>query len=813
MAPKNQVSEAQLLAMAIPCMGVQYTLDVCFSPPARKVGRKRRRNLILDVPMTRLGVALQAESLSGEFLFLLELDRREDVVAVFDQPITVPLVIVDSAGRKTRTTYTADYLVVDATRIIAYEIKADHELEDLCRRRPSDWRKDDSGYHYLPAIDHFERLGIEHITIACSSLSPIRGDNLRLLACTRQCIETKRLRRTRHLALQIVRHEGAIKAGEILDRLEEVDATAILQLINQELIFADLDHASLSDIREIWVATSQSSARLLQQSGQQLACLLRSRTHLEPGELIDPRYYAEVASRLANVTGSSDLSPSGKRRSTKMIARYKKKFSVSGGDPLSLVPAWARCGNHDPRISQVHQSFIAQSTHIGRSDNDCPTPHKCYQQYTLGFEQFRAETGLLSEFPIARSTYYLLWDKTGALSQDAERKGGRRLRNAQSDVYDPSSKTIIATRSFAVAHIDHWKADLFVVVGYIHGKKISKRPWLTAMVDAHSGEVLALWLSFAAPSRKSCAMVIRDCVRRHGRLELLVVDGGAEFKSVHFSVMLATFGVIRCERPPEDPRFGQEVERLFGHFKDRFAKGLPGFGLSIEQARAVSGSMKTHRHAKLSLLDAFSAIEAYTFRGYNFGIKPGERSSRTDIRSRAMSVFPWSGRLVEWSLKFLIATSIEAPAAHYTLWNGRGVHVYGRWYSSPALLVYRGYKKDITVRIEPHDSAVIYVCIEGRWLVCAHSSSSLHAALSDRRLISEASEFHDLRAIRKELSNEMDREAAEIVTAKLEEISSKNTSEASSESHLPSKEGDSQRDGGHGLSFDEIEPLDESDEF
>jgi hypothetical protein len=42
-----------------------------------------------------------------------------------------------------------------------------------------------------------------------------------------------------------------------------------------------------------------------------------------------------------------------------------------------------------------------------------------------------------------------------------------------------------------------------------------------------------------APSRESCAMVVRDCVSRHRKLpEVLVVDGGGEFDSVHFTTLL-----------------------------------------------------------------------------------------------------------------------------------------------------------------------------------------------------------------------------------------------------------------------------------
>ena len=271
MGSANQITEAELRELGTPELGIQYVLDVCHSPPARKVGRRRRRNLVLDVPMEHLGVMLQGESLSGEYLFLVELDRRDDLRAVYDQPLSVPLSIVDSAGRKTRINYTADYLVVEPNCVRVYEIKRDNELKYLLRTRPSDWQYDAHGYHYLPAITYFARLGIEHITVPSSSLSAIRADNLRLLASSKRSVETRHLRKMCEVIRQIVECEGAIKAGEILDRIEEVDATAILQLIDKEVVFADLDKIFLSDIREVWIAASQNVANMLQETDQNLS--------------------------------------------------------------------------------------------------------------------------------------------------------------------------------------------------------------------------------------------------------------------------------------------------------------------------------------------------------------------------------------------------------------------------------------------------------------------------------------------------------------------------------------------------------------
>lgn len=763
--PNNLVSAEELRRMGIPEAGIEYVVLVGSSPPARKVGRKRRRNLVLDVPMPLLGIVLQAESLSGEFLFLNELQERRDLRAVFDQPTTIQLQITDKIGRRTRVSYTVDYLVIDQMRVIAYEIKSDHQLEELCRVRPMDWVHESGTYKYLPAIRYFEKLGITHITVPTSQLSAVRADNLRLLCSARRAKETRSLRKLRDAIEHIVAGEGAIRAGAALDRLGECDATAALQLIDSGRISAAVDHTSFSDIRNVWLATSPSAANSAQQADQQLMAMLRERGTLEEGELVDFEYHADVACRLTIVKGVTDIGRKGKPVAPRTVRRYRHDYQQSGSDISSLVPGWSRSGNRTDRVSHSHRAFIAQMMRDGRSDPDEPTRHQCYERYVRSFKAFQDATDQLAERPIARSTYYIWWSTLPNLAADARRRGGRRLENAMSDVYDPVTRTTISTRAFACAHVDHWKADFFLVIGYHNGKKICARPWVTAMIDGYTREVLALWMSFSAPSRKSNCMVVRDCVRRHGRLpELIVVDGGSDFKSTHFAVMLATYEVTHIERPPEDPGFGQEIEGLFKLFKERFAHGLPGFGLSIEQSRAVSGAFKSQKRAVLNLMDGYEALEAFAFHGYNRTPQPTEvAKSRTDARCESLAAFPFSGRSVDFDLRLMIATSIDAPDSEYTLWPRKGIHVDGQWYSSRRLLDFGGHKKQLKVRLEPYDPSVVYVSIDRRWFVCANTSVNLHGVLSDRRVIGKACDLQDLRKLRGALRVEMERAAAELV--------------------------------------------------
>ena len=696
--PFDLLADVNLASLGLTPEGAELVRQSAISPPERKVGKWRRRNMIYEVPMHSLPLVLQAESTSGEYFFLVDLDRRDDLIAVLDQPMTVVVEIVDARGRATRTTYTTDYLVIDHTEVVAVEVKAEDELERLVKQRKQDWILDETGYHYLPAERLFQRYGIRHTVVSTSAHSPVHSDNLRLLSTTRDTNHVRHYRKIRNGVLALLRNEGVMRIGDILDRIDEIDTTPILQLIDQRLAFVALDRVTLSAPHDVWLALDENLARLAQNAHQKYRDTLLESDEVSTDDVADPRYELDIAVRLTIAQGDSRLNKHNKPVSSKTVQRYRKTLREANGDVRALEPGWSRCGNHGVRISGMHLAHLEACIRAGRQDPDHPSTAQCWREYVRDFDENRVRLELIETRPIPRSTFYLYWDSLPNAGGDARAKGGRRLENQVCDAFEPKSKLLLATRAFSVAHIDHWNVDLFLYVGTVNGKRITARPWLTAMVDAYSGEVLAIWLSFANPSKKSCSMVVRDCVRRHGRLpELIITDGGAEFKSTHFLVMLATQHVVRGERPPEDPRFGKEVERIFGTFKERFARGLPGYGISIEKSRAVSSAFRANNRASINLIDAFSALEAYIFNGYNHSPKPGQVSSRSALTESSLRLFPTSGRNVDWDLKFLIATSIEPPDSNYKLWRGRGIHLNDKWYSSKG-------RDEGTIRIALHEA-------------------------------------------------------------------------------------------------------------
>lgn len=73
-------------------------------------------------------------------------------------------------------------------------------------------------------------------------------------------------------------------------------------------------------------------------------------------------------------------------------------------------------------------------------------------------------------------------------------------------------------RPFEIGHIDHTELDVELVDSR-SGANLG-RPWLTILMDAFTRVILAFFLTFDPPSYRSCMAVIRDAVRRHGRITI-----------------------------------------------------------------------------------------------------------------------------------------------------------------------------------------------------------------------------------------------------------------------------------------------------
>ena len=144
------------------------------------------------------------------------------------------------------------------------------------------------------------------------------------------------------------------------------------------------------------------------------------------------------------------------------------------------------------------------------------------------------------------------------------------------------------------------------------------RPWMTILVDAFSRRGLALYLTFDPPSYRACMMILRECVRRNGRLpQIIVIDGGAEFQSTYFETLLARYECTQKTRPPAKARFGSVCERLFGTTNTQFVHNLRGNTQITRNVRQVTKSVSPKELAAWTLGDLHDRASEYLYEVYD----------------------------------------------------------------------------------------------------------------------------------------------------------------------------------------------------
>ena len=143
-------------------------------------------------------------------------------------------------------------------------------------------------------------------------------------------------------------------------------------------------------------------------------------------------------------------------------------------------------------------------------------------------------------------------------------------------------------------------------------KKSLGKAWLSLAIDAESRRVVGFYLSFEPPSYRSCMMVLRDIVRRNGRMpDMIVVDNGKEFKSREFKRVCKLYGCSIRYRPAGQPRHGSVMERLFGTTQSQLIHNLSGNTQLMKHVRTVTKSVNPNNFVEWTLPALHGALDFY----------------------------------------------------------------------------------------------------------------------------------------------------------------------------------------------------------
>jgi putative transposase len=303
--------------------------------------------------------------------------------------------------------------------------------------------------------------------------------------------------------------------------------------------------------------------------------------------------------------------------------------------------------------------------------------------------------------------------------QTKNRKGHRAAYQQQEFYWELERTTPRhGDRPFEIGHIDHTELDIELVCSQT--RRNLGRPWATFLIDAYSRRLLAVYLTFDPPSYRSCLMVLRICVKKHGRLpQIVVVDNGAEFHSTYFETLLATFAKTKKQRPPAKARFGSVCERLFGTSNTEFVHNLVGNTQITRNVRQVTKSVNPKNHAIWTLGILYEELCKWAYEVYDTDDHPA--LWQTPREAFAAGMLQGGSRIhqmIAYDENFQKITLPSNLKGIAKVQSGSGVKINSIYYWSNDFKHPEIVNTSVPVRYDPFDAGTAYAFVKGRWVKC-----------------------------------------------------------------------------------------------
>lgn len=251
-----------------------------------------------------------------------------------------------------------------------------------------------------------------------------------------------------------------------------------------------------------------------------------------------------------------------------------------------------------------------------------------------------------------------------------------------------------AERPNAIWQADHTELDILILDA--NGKEV--RPWLTTVIDDHSRAVAGYMVFLGAPSALNTSLALRQAIWRKARPDwhvcglpdVLYVDHGADFTSIHLDQAAADLRIQLIYSAVARPQGRGKVERLFGTINTELLADLPG-------ALRAGGPASRPR---LSLAELDAAIGAFAVGTYNARVHSAIGTSPLD----AWRADGWLPRMPESleELDMLLVMVAKPRTVHRD-----GIRFEGLRFFDPTLAAYVG--EPVTIRYDPRDLGEVRV--------------------------------------------------------------------------------------------------------
>jgi len=791
--------DSWLLSHSINPKAARIIQQIRTRPPARNVNGGKG-NVTGRYPSKKMGHTIQFESHKVELAFIKEYEFDENVLEYYDQPGPIKISYY-SAGRKVSPFTTPDFFVINKDGTAGWEeCKTEQELERQIEKSER-FQRNGSGAWRCPSGEEYAAQYKLYFKVRSSSeINWIWQRNIEYLHDYLQASDQQVPTDAKSFLTTLISCRQGILVSELANHAGPYTMDDLFMLIARGELYVDLHTHPLSeqDRTPVYIAREQAALCLpsmptppttpanlttgskLVWDGRPFEVVNYGTAHVwlqnEQDQAIQVK--AEEFERLLKTGTIRGIATAGddtgvmailQNKNPSAIAEANKKYSIilpylsgmSSTKPTSTIYDWLKRfreaqaqygngfiglldrkserGNRNPKLPARSYALMQSCIEEHHLNSTQTSPVVSYGHYVNNCEHDGVTAASFKTF----NTYLKRLD---AVTVEKSRKGPRAAYQLEDFHWELELTTPRhGERPFEIGHLDHTELDI-ELVDSTTGKNLG-RPWLSLLIDAYSRLILAFVLWFESPSYRSCMMILRECVRLHGRLpQTIIVDGGSEFRSAYFEQLIAFHNMIKKNRPRAAARFGSVLERLFGTTNQQFVHQLVGNTQIMKNVRQVSKSVNPANLAVWTLARLTERIASYFSDVYGILEHPTLGDSPRNVYERGMFSHGMRAmKAIHYDDAFLFTTLPTTPRGRVKVIRSRGIKLNNFYYWHPRLSQFVG--DNLPVRYDPFDIGTAYVFAAGSWLRCISQFYPILKGRTEKERAEITQEIHKRRSL------------------------------------------------------------------
>ncbi|HEY7413755.1 MAG TPA: Mu transposase C-terminal domain-containing protein [Ktedonobacteraceae bacterium] len=393
------------------------------------------------------------------------------------------------------------------------------------------------------------------------------------------------------------------------------------------------------------------------------------------------------------------------------LAHFRDAEAAYGCGYVGLLPKTAARGNRTPKADAASRRLLDEAIAHWYARPKQQKAREVFVTYQRTCLDHHVQ-------PVTERTFYRQLKKASSPALTEKRRGARAAYQESLWYWELERTTPRhGDRPWEIAHIDHTQLDIELLSRL--GKPLG-RPWATFLVDAYSRRLLAVYLTFDPPSYRSVMMVLRVCVRRLGRLpQMLVVDGGKEFRSRYFETLLNSYACHKKYRPWAKPRYGSVIERLFGSANTTFVFNLLGNTQASKTARQMTSAVNPKNQAVWQLPDLYDFLCEWAYEVYDQQTHPALSLSPREAWEHGLDLGgPREHRRIRYDDLFRILTLPGSPRETALVYRNHGIQFHYLLYWNDVFAAPGVNGTKVRLRFDPFDISHIYAFVHNHWVEC-----------------------------------------------------------------------------------------------